>query len=250
VTTEGIVTTEGNRVLPQQTAHPPRTRHVLDNVTWESLIGHHARFAERHGRVVRYQPDVAPFAAFEDPRDERAWDDAAELVGPRGTIVLPGVSTAPDGWETVFAGEGVQLIDTRLRAEPDAEAVLLGPGDVPEILELIARTEPGPFLPRTIELGAYLGVRRDGALIAIAGERQRPPGWTEISAVCTDPAFRGQGLAGRLVRAVAAGIRERGETPFLHAIAANANAIRLYESIGFTLRRRTVFTAFQRTSTS
>jgi predicted GNAT family acetyltransferase len=73
----------------------------------------------------------------------------------------------------------------------------------------------------------------------MAGERLRLPGWTEISAVCTDPAHRGRGLATRLVRAVAAGVRERGDTPFLHAAAANARAIRLYESIGFTLRRRT-----------
>ncbi|MYT21127.1 GNAT family N-acetyltransferase, partial [Streptomyces sp. SID7760] len=51
------------------------------------------------------------------------------------------------------------------------------------------------------------------------------------------------GLATRLVRAVAAGIRERGETPFLHTAAANTAAIRLYESIGFTLRRRPSFMA-------
>lgn len=73
----------------------------------------------------------------------------------------------------------------------------------------------------------------------MAGERLRVPGWTEISAVCTDPDHRGRGLATRLVRAVAAGIRERGDTPFLHAAASNARAIALYESLGFTLRRRT-----------
>jgi ribosomal protein S18 acetylase RimI-like enzyme len=222
--------------------------HVLDNSTWESLTGHHARFAERNGRALRYQTDVAPFAVLEDAADERAWADAAELVGSRGTMALPGVSAAPDGWDAVFAGEGVQLVDTVIEARPEPEAVVLGPDDVPEILELIARTEPGPFLPRTIELGTYLGIRRDGALVAMAGERQHPPGWTEISAVCTDAAFRGQGLATRLVRAVAAGIRERGETPFLHAIGTNTSAIRLYESIGFTLRRRAAFTVFQRSS--
>jgi predicted GNAT family acetyltransferase len=90
-------------------------------------------------------------------------------------------------------------------------------------------------------MGTYLGIRHRGRLIALAGERLRPPGWTEISAVCTDPAHRGRGLATRLVRAVAAGIKERGERPFLHARADNATAIRLYQSIGFTLRRRTVF---------
>jgi ribosomal protein S18 acetylase RimI-like enzyme len=138
---------------------------------------------------------------------------------------------------------GVQLVDNGVAATHDDEAVLLEPRDVPEMLELVGRTKPGPFLPRTIELGTYLGIRRGGSLIAMAGERLHPPGWTEISAVCTDPAFRGQGLAARLVLAVAAGIRARNETPFLHAAAENVTAIRLYESLGFTLRRRTSFLA-------
>ncbi|MER6921607.1 GNAT family N-acetyltransferase, partial [Streptomyces spiralis] len=158
-----------------------------------------------------------------------------------------GVTEAPEGWEVVGIGHGVQLVDTGLRAEPDPEAVRLGSDDVPEILDLVARTEPGPYLPRTVEMGTYLGIRHRGRLIALAGERLRPPGWTEISAVCTDPAYRGRGLATRLVRAVAAGIKERGERPFLHARADNANAIRLYESIGFTLRCRTVFSLVRQT---
>jgi GNAT superfamily N-acetyltransferase len=81
------------------------------------------------------------------------------------------------------------------------------------MLDLVARTRPGPFLARTPHLGTYLGIRRGGALVAMAGERMRPPGWTEISAVCTDPAHRGQGLAARLVRAVALVVRERGDPP-------------------------------------
>jgi predicted GNAT family acetyltransferase len=109
------------------------------------------------------------------------------------------------------------------------------------MLALVERTKPGPFRARTIELGTYLGIRRDGALVAMAGERLHPPGWTEISAVCTDPAFRGQGLATRLVLAVAAGIRARGDVPFLHAAATNTNAIRLYESLGFRLRQQRRF---------
>ena len=138
-----------------------------------------------------------------------------------------------------FSLDGVQLVDDGLAAAPDPEAVRLGPADVPEMLDLVERTRPGPFLPRTVELGTYLGIRRNGALIAMAGERLHPPGWTEISAVCTDPDFRGEGLATRLILAVAHGIRERGETPFLHTAASNTNAIRLYESLGFRLRRRT-----------
>ena len=135
------------------------------------------------------------------------------------------------------AGEGVQLVADSLDARPDDEAVTLGPADVPDMLSLAERTKPGPFLPRTIELGTYLGIRRDGELVAMAGERLRPPGWTEVSAVCTDPAWRGHGFASRLTRAVAAGIIARGDTPFLHAIAANVTAIRLYKDLGFTNRR-------------
>ncbi|MGW2725209.1 GNAT family N-acetyltransferase [Streptomyces sp. NPDC001492] len=224
--------------------------HLLDNPAWAALTGQHAQFAERVGRAARYQRDVAPFHALTDTDDPRAWADLATLVGPDGTAAVRGVTEAPAGWEILRTGHGVQLVDTRLRAEPDPEAVRLGPDDVPEILDLVARTEPGPYLPRTVEMGTYLGLRHRGRLIALAGERLHPPGWTEISAVCTDPAYRGRGLATRLVRAVAAGIKERGERPFLHARATNANAIRLYESIGFTLRRRTVFSLVRPTGTA
>ncbi|MDH6515004.1 ribosomal protein S18 acetylase RimI-like enzyme [Streptomyces sp. SAI-135] len=211
---------------------------VLDNAVWAALTGPHAHLADRVGRAARYPDDVYAVAALADPGDPAAWADLLTLVGPGTTVRIKPVDRVPDGWEVVGGGVGVQLVDTALRAEPAPEAVRLGPDDVPEILDLVARTRPGPFRRRTIALGTYLGIRDRGRLIALAGERLRPPGWTEISAVCTDPAHRGRGLATRLVRAVAAGIRERGDTPFLHAAPDNTNAIRLYESIGFTRRLR------------
>lgn len=218
--------------------------HVLDNPALASLTGPHAHFAERRGRVLRYPLDVSPWLALPDVPDARDWADLAELAGPGAEVPLPGYrGEVPEGWEITSRVEGVQLVDDGVAAAPDAEAVRLGPADVPEMLDLVARTEPGPFLPRTVELGTYLGVRRGGALVAMAGERLHPPGWTEISAVCTDPAFRGEGLATRLVLAVAHGIRERGETPFLHTGAQNTRAVRLYESLGFRLRRHTLFLA-------
>ncbi|MFD7601638.1 GNAT family N-acetyltransferase [Streptomyces mirabilis] len=219
----------------------PAEPHILDNAAWAALTGPHAHLAERLGRAARYPTDVSPFTALEDPADPRAWDDLAALAGPGTVTPVTAVQTVPGGWEIEAGGEGVQMVDTALYAEPAPEAVRLGPADVPEILDLIALTQPGPFLPRTVELGTYLGIRHRARLIAMAGERLHPPGWTEISAVCTHPDHRGRGLATRLVRAVAAGIRERGDTPFLHAAANNTHAIRLYESIGFTLRRRTRF---------
>jgi ribosomal protein S18 acetylase RimI-like enzyme len=218
--------------------------HVLDNPVLASLAGPHAHFAERRGRVLRYRLGVAPWLALPDEPDEQDWADLAALAGPGAGIPLAGFTgELPDGWEVTHRIEGVQLVAGHLATAPDAEAVRLGPADVPEMLDLVARTRPGPFLPRTVELGTYLGIRRGGALVAMAGERLHPPGWTEISAVCTDPAARGEGLATRLILAVAHGIQERGETPFLHAGAQNTHALRLYESLGFRLRRRTAFLA-------
>jgi predicted GNAT family acetyltransferase len=114
------------------------------------------------------------------------------------------------------------------------------------MLSLVARTEPGPFGPRTHELGGFLGVRVGGELVAMAGQRLRVPGWTEVSGVCTAPELRGRGLAGLLTRLVAAEIRAGGDRPFLHAMAANAAAIRLYQALGYTLRRELTFTVVSR----
>ena len=209
----------------------------LDNPAWAALTGPHAHFAERHGQVLRYPADVSPFLALPDAPTPQVWDDVAALAGPGATVVIPGAEvTPPAGWEVLDRISGVQLVDAGIPAVEDPEAVRLGPADVPEMLDLVARTQPGPFLKRTIELGTYLGIRRCGLLVAMAGERLHPPGWTEISAVCTDPGYRGEGLATRLVLAVAAGIRARGETPFLHAAGTNTSAIRLYLSLGFELR--------------
>ncbi|MFC9941596.1 GNAT family N-acetyltransferase [Streptomyces pratensis] len=224
----------------------PRTAtagaHPLDNPARASLTGPHAHFAQRRGRILRYHPDVTPWLALPDAPDAQDWADVAALAGPGASVTLTAFREPPPAdWEIVFQAEGVQLVDHSVDAAPDPEAVLLGPADVPEMLDLVERTRPGPFLPRTVELGTYLGIRRDGVLVAMAGERLHPPGWTEISGVCTDDSARGQGLASRLVGAVAHGIRERGETPFLHAAASNTSAIRLYESLGFALRRRTSF---------
>lgn len=218
--------------------------HPLDNPAWASLTGPHAGLAERRGAAARYPVEVSPFAALALEPDAQAWAGLAELVTPGDAVVLTGPQHRPPaGWTVATAIPGVQLDGSAVAGAPDPEAVPLTEADVPEMLDLVRRTRPGPFEKRTIELGTYLGVRRGGALVAMAGERMHPPGWTEISAVCTDPAHRGQGLAARLTLAVAAGIRARGDVPFLHTGAANAPAIRLYLALGFVLRRETAFDA-------
>ena len=219
----------------------------LRNPAWAALTGPQAHFAEQKGQVLRYPVDVSPFLAVPDEPDEHVWQDVADLVGPGVSAwVVGGIKlAAPAGWTVEHEVAGVQMDGSAVEAALDPEAVRLTDADVPEMLDLTARTKPGPFLPKTIELGAYLGIRREGTLVAMAGERMRLPGWTEISAVCTDPAFQGHGLAGRLVRAVAAGIRERGDQPMLHAAGTNTGAIRLYEKLGFRLSGEIVFGAYR-----
>ncbi|WP_314253427.1 GNAT family N-acetyltransferase [Streptomyces sp. DSM 40907] len=216
---------------------------VLDNPVWAALTGPHRDFAEfaPEGLAARYTLDTSPFSALADPQDPRAWADLAALAGPGEEVWVTGLLAPPPGWQTLVTVPGVQLDGREVRAGAAPEAVALGLGDVPEMLELVGLTKPGPFLDRTVELGTYLGIRHEGRLVAMAGERMRPEGWSEISAVCTHPDHRGRGLAGRLIRAVAAEVRKRGDRPFLHAAAANTGAVRLYGSMGFTLRRSPLF---------
>jgi ribosomal protein S18 acetylase RimI-like enzyme len=224
--------------------------HPLDSAAWASLTGAHAGFATGDGLARRYPSDISPFAAVASFGDARAWLDLRDLYAAGEVAGLAGPTgcarSVPAGWEVQAVVPGVQLVATDdLRSAPLPDAVVLDSAEAAEASDLVARTEPGPFRPRTQELGTYLGVRRAGRLVAMAGERLHPPGWTEISAVCTDPAHRRQGLATGLVRAVADLIRSRDETPFLHTGAANTRAITLYREMGFVLRREVDFLALR-----
>ena len=213
------------------------SEHILDRAGWHSLTGPHSYLAEIHGMARRYPVDISPFNAVEDVANPEAWSDLRELLGPEGVaIVIAESLVVPDGWQIVETFSGVQMLGEGVVGVHDPELVKLDISNAPEMLDLISRTEPGPFMPRTVELGGYLGIRVDGELVAMAGRRLNPPGWVEISAVCTAPEHRGKGYAARLVLAVAAGIQESGQKPFLHTGADNDGAIRLYEKLGFKIR--------------
>jgi ribosomal protein S18 acetylase RimI-like enzyme len=213
---------------------------ALDNPAWHALTGPHAAFSEGSSLALRYQTDVCPFAALPDEAGPDAWDALHTLVGPGNIAMLfrPAAVEIPAGWELAYSLTGLQMVATEPIGEPDGEFVRLGADDVDEMLALVERTRPGPFLRRTVELGTYLGLRADGAerIVAMAGERMHPSGYTEVSAVCTDADARKRGLATRLIRSIAAGIEARGETPILHVVAQNDTAIRVYEALGFTTR--------------
>ena len=220
---------------------------MLDNPAYGALCGAHARLAQVRGRARRYPADVAPFLALPSSPSAQDWRDAAGLLAP-GAYVACRYHGAelPEGWRAVQAFDLVQMIEERVTGADCAEAIPLGIPDVAEILKLVAQTEPGPFLSRTIELGDYLGIRREGVLVAMAGERFHLDGWTEISAVCTKPDHRGQGLASELMGALIAGIQRRSERAFLHVMSTNTGAIRLYEQLGFRVRQATTLTVVTR----
>jgi ribosomal protein S18 acetylase RimI-like enzyme len=220
---------------------------LLDNPAYEALCGAHARFAQVRGHARRYQGDVAPFLGLPSPPSAQDWRDAADLVAPGSYVAVRYLGAElPDTWQAVDSFDLVQMIGERVAGVDCPEAIPLGAGDVPEMLELVAETQPGPFLPRTVELGNYLGIRCDGALVAMAGERFHLDGWIEISAVCTKPDHRGRGLASRLVGALIAGIQLRSQRAFLHVLATNTGAIRLYEELGFRVRQTATLTVVTR----
>lgn len=217
----------------------PADAHVLDRPIWNSLTTRQADFAVGSARAVRYAPDVGIFAASAS----RSADDLAALA----KLAVPGTPLAmqeEDGWPLPPGFTGMrrsvdQMVAAAPRLLPSALPYLhLTDADAPDMLALASVTQPGPFLARTHCLGNFYGIRINGQLVAMAGERMKVAGYTEVSGVCTHPDHRGKGYAADLMRIVMAGIVSRGETPFLHVLTENVSAIELYKKLGYRLRRQ------------
>lgn len=212
--------------------------HVLDRAIFHALMTRQSGFAEGSGKARRFLSDVEPFAACADDSAE-ALADLAKLVPEQGAIVTLQVEhqSVPDGIAIAGDIQGVQMVAVDLKPPgKSADVIELGDADGAEMLMLAELTKPGPFLPRTHLLGGFVGIRREGQLVAMAGERLKLPGYTEVSGVCTHPDHRRQGYASLLSTIVAERIKARGETPILHAFASNTAAISVYEKLGFQLR--------------
>jgi predicted GNAT family acetyltransferase len=218
--------------------------HPLDNVIWKALTTRQAEFAESFNQARRFMPEVSPLAALSEPTPE-GYESLAALLGTGGTVGLflempyqprPGWSFVAGAPMPEMVYEDASAALSRSSADSDPEIVELGAADSPDMMALTALTKPGPFNKRTHELGTYLGIRRDGKLVAMAGERLKVPGYTEVSAICTHPEHTGHGYARILTNEVVKRIRSRGETPHLHVREDNVRAVELYERLGFRQR--------------
>lgn len=214
------------------------TQHELDRPAWTSLVSRHRTHSEGGVTAKRYPPSVVPFAASRDDSPE-SLEALAALVGPDDSAVLLQADDVrlPVGLHVTARFEGVQMLAQRpMKTFEDRRIERLGWADAEEMLALASLTQPGPFTLRALDIGRFWGIRENGKLVAMAGERMAQSGYVELSGVCSHPDVRGRGLARLLSCYVAGQISERGDAPYLHAIASNEIAIRLYESIGFVVR--------------
>lgn len=208
---------------------------LLDNVFWGALTGVHARFAAGEGGVRRYARGFSPIAAFEDQRHPD-FDALVACVLPDEMVYMDGIDVPlPAGWRLDVETKMFKMVwqgGTPDR-DPGFAPVPLGAGHRDEAMALATLTRPGPFGPRTIELGDYFGVFHEGRLVAMAGERTHVEAFHEVSGVCTHPDHQGRGLARKLVAHLVARHVARGETSFLHVMSANTGARALYDRMGF-----------------
>jgi len=214
--------------------------HVLDRPIWNALNSRHAALAQGSGLAKRYAPSIHPFASSRDESPE-SLAALAGIATPGETLIFlqKDEFVLPPGFKATLTAFGVQMIAEQHMPEIEDERITpLGEADAADMLELATLTKPGPFTLKALSLGDFWGVKENGRLIAMAGERLKQEGHTELSGVATHPDFQGKGLGRRLSLFVAGKIFARGERPFLHAWAANSVAIGLYESIGFKLRTR------------
>lgn len=224
-------------------------QHPLDRPVWNALRSRHAPFALGSPAALRYPPEVAAFMALRDESPE-AEAALAELLPPGalGAFVEVDPHRPSDTrFECVASRPIDQMLGGPIAADPGPREPLdLGPADVPEMMALVELTQPGPFAPRTLEMGHYLGFREGGRLVAMAGERMCLDGYTEVSAICTHPEHQGRGLARSLIIRLVREISARNERPFLHVKDENLGAIALYRKLGFEFRTRVHYTILRR----
>lgn len=164
-----------------------RDNHPLDNVIWRALIGPQRTVSQGDDQARRFVPEYGPFAAFLDPSRPNYASLLAMPPSDRLVFFTPQYLEPPAPFTVSMKAQLLQFIAPGPLAAPDPtiEIIKLTNADASEMRALALETKPGPFLERTHELGNFFGIRRDGVLVAMSGERMRVDGFTEVSGVCT-----------------------------------------------------------------
>jgi ribosomal protein S18 acetylase RimI-like enzyme len=221
----------------------------LDNPAWYALNSADSHF-NQGDNIAGYFPDnVAPFAALPDWSEEmQAYFYEHAPVNRSWSVVRKEPVTLSAIWDLRFSITLHQMVCTHFLpvTVQGTDTRPLTETHVPDMLALTALTKPGPFMERTIALGNYNGVFDNDKLVAMTGERLHLVDHTEISAVCTLPEHTGKGYGALLVSLAAEKIIKSGKTPFLHVVADNHRAIKMYERLGFTHRSDMQFYVFKR----
>ena len=217
------------------------------NPVWHALRGPHRHLAIDAGAACRYAADVAPFAAISEPGGETN-RQLHGLLAPGESLWITGDARHP-GLEMEQELDCLQMVLPLAAPLPPAGAgiVPLTAAEAPEMVALTDLAFPGFFRPATYKMGSYYGVRADGELIAMAGERLRLDGFPELSGICTHPEFRGRGLAAGLIGHLTRIHRRDGLISWLHVGASNTRAIDLYRELGFKAARNLLLRRIRRT---
>ena len=209
---------------------------LFANPVWSALHTKHRHFALTAGDACRYPADVAPFAAVASPSAD-ALLQLHSLLAPGESVWIVGESH-PQPAKLAFE-QTLLCLQMVLPAEivPPASTIEILPLSNDHAPEMVALTDlafPGFFRSRTCEMGSYFGIRSNGQLIAMGGERLTLEGYPEISGICTHPDHRGKGYAESLIWHLARNHRREGLVSWLHVSATNQRAIDLYRRMGFT----------------
>ena len=213
---------------------------LFANPVWSALHTKHRHFALTAGDACRYPADVAPFAAVASPSAD-ALLQLHSLLAPAESVWIVGESY-PQPAKLAFE-QTLLCLQMVLPAElvPPASTIEILPLSNDHAPEMVALTDlafPGFFRSRTCEMGSYFGIRSNGQLIAMGGERFTLEGYPEISGICTHPDHRGKGYAESLIWHLVRNHRREGLVSWLHVSATNQRAIDLYRRMGFTEVRR------------
>ncbi len=213
---------------------------LLDNPIWHALSGYQSNFAIKNLYAKILQTDIGLFCAIQTADAESFEALQSLLIENHATTALfsPKELGFSAGLECLRTLEISQMVCQNLEPSKNLEVHELTSEDVPDMLELVQITKPGPFAKRTIELGQYWGIRVNRQLVAMTGERLHLPGFREVSSVCTHPDFQRQGFAQALIAKVCQNIVARAEIPFLHVMSSNTGAAKVYEQLGFVERKK------------